>query len=200
LTDSAVAAKWPNFLLPAGLSGTVLAAIGALGWLAGIPWLLPSLGPTLAIQTSTPLHASARMRNVAFGHGIGLAAGLLAVFLTGAAHAPAVMDMVKDTLSLERVAASVIAVALSLAVQHRFKLTHPPAEATTLIVALGGVEPTPAGALTVVAAIALVTVLGEAARRLSARTPALATSDCIHGELSRPVLKSPPAYSAARRG
>jgi hypothetical protein len=200
LTDSAVAAKWPNFLLPAGLSGTVLAAIGALGWLAGIPWLLPSLGPTLAIQTSTPLHASARMRNVAFGHGIGLAAGLLAVFLTGAAHAPAVMDMVKDTLSLERVAASVIAVALSLAVQHRFKLTHPPAEATTLIVALGGVEPTPAGALTVVAAIALSPFSARphgGSRR--AHQPWQRATD-IHGELSRPVLKSPPAYSAARRG
>ncbi len=177
MTDNATAAKCPNFLLPAGLSGIVLAIIGALGWLSGIPWLLPSLGPTLAIQTSTPLHASARMRNVAFGHAIGLAAGLLAVYLTGAAHAPAVMDMVKDTLSLDRVAASVMAVALSLAVQHRLKLMHPPAEATTLIVALGGVEPTPAGALTVIAAIALVTVLGEAARRLSARTPALATSD-----------------------
>jgi hypothetical protein len=123
------------------------------------------------------LHASARMRNVAFGHAIGLAAGLLAVYLTGAAHQPAVMDMVKDTLSLDRVAASVVAVALSLAIQHRLNLVHPPAEATTLIVALGGVEPTAAGALTVVAAIALVAVLGEAARRLSARAPALATSD-----------------------
>ena len=117
------------------------------------------------------------MRNVAFGHAIGLAAGLLAVYLTGAAHQPAVMDMVKDTLSLDRVAACVVAVALSLAVQHRLNLMHPPAEATTLIVALGGVEPTAAGALTVVAAIALVAVLGEAARRLSARAPALATSN-----------------------
>ena len=63
---------------------------GGLGWFAGIPWLLPSLGPTLAIQTGTPLHASARMRNVAFRHVIGLAAGLLAVYLTGAAHQPAV--------------------------------------------------------------------------------------------------------------
>jgi HPP family len=117
------------------------------------------------------------MRNVAFGHAIGLAAGLLAVYLTGAAHQPAVIDIVKDTLSLDRVAASVVAVALSLAIQHRLNLVHPPAEATTLIVALGGVEPTAAGALTVVAAIALVAVFGEAARRLSARTPALATSD-----------------------
>jgi hypothetical protein len=50
---------------------------------------------------------------------------------------------------------------------------HPPAEATTLIVALGGIEPTPAGALTVIAAIALVTVLGEVARRLSVRPSAL---------------------------
>jgi hypothetical protein len=136
---------------------------------------LPSLGPTLAIQTGTPLHASARMRNVACGHAIGLAAGLLAVYLTGAAHQPPVTDMVHDSLGLARIAASVIAVALSLAVQHRLNLAHPPAEATTLIVALGGIEPTPAGALTVAAAIALVAVLGEAARRLSARTPGMAT-------------------------
>src|SRR5262245_22344027 len=77
-----------------------------------------------------PSHASARMRNVAFGHAIGLAAGLLAVYLTRAAYEPAVTDMVKDTLSLDRVAASVIAVVLSLAVQHRLNLVHPPAEAT----------------------------------------------------------------------
>ena len=177
MTDSATAATRRNALLPAGLSGIALAIIGGLGWFAGIPWLLPSLGPTLAIQTGTPLHASARMRNVAFGHAIGLAAGLLAVYLTGAAHQPAVMDMVKDTLSLERIAACVIAVALSLAVQHRLNFMHPPAEATTLIIALGGVEPTATGALTVGAAIALVAVLGKAARRLSARAPALAASN-----------------------
>jgi hypothetical protein len=159
---------------PAGLSGSALAVIGGLGWLAGVPWLLPSLGPTLAIQTGTPLHASARVRNVALGHVIGLVAGLLAVYLTGAAHQPPVMDMVNDALSLERVAACVIAVVLSLAAQHRLSLMHPPAEATTLIVALGGVEPTANGALTVIAAIALVAVLGEAARRLSARMPTAA--------------------------
>ncbi len=156
---------------PAGLSGIALAVIGGLGWLAGVPWLLPSLGPTLAIQTGTPSHASARMRNVALGHVIGLAAGLLAVYLTGAAHQPPVTDMVNDALSLNRVAACVIAIVLSLAVQHRLSLMHPPAEATTLIVALGGVEPT------VVAAIALVAILGEAARRLSMRAPAAATGD-----------------------
>jgi hypothetical protein len=173
LSDSALAATRHHLLLPAGLSGIALAVIGGLGWLAGIPWLLPSLGPTLAIQTGTPLHASARMRNVAFGHAIGLAAGLLAVYLTGAAHQPSVTELTNDTLSLARVAASVLAVALSLAVQCRLNLMHPPAEATTLIVALGGIEPTPAGALTVIAAIALVTVLGEVARRLSVRPSAL---------------------------
>ena len=44
------------------------------------------------------------MRNVAFRHVIGLAADLLAVYLTGAAHEPAVMDMVKDTLTLDHAA------------------------------------------------------------------------------------------------
>jgi hypothetical protein len=176
LTDSATTATRHNPFVPAGLSGIALAVIGGLGWLAGVPWLLPSLGPTLAIQTGTPLHASARVRNVAFGHLIGLAAGLLAVYVTGAAHQPPVTDMVHDAMSLERLAACVIAVALSLAVQHRLSLMHPPAEATTLIVALGGIEPTVAGTLTVIAAIALVAVLGEAARRLSARTRTAAAS------------------------
>ena len=63
---------------------------GGLGWFAGIPWLLPSLGPTLAIQTRSATACEPRIRNVAFGHVIGLAAGLLAVYLTGAAHQPAV--------------------------------------------------------------------------------------------------------------
>ena len=62
MTDSATAATRRNALLPAGLSGIALAAIGGLGWFTGIPWLLPSLGPTLAIQTGTLAHAERRGR------------------------------------------------------------------------------------------------------------------------------------------
>jgi hypothetical protein len=126
----------------------------------------------LAIQIGHPHLSSARARNVAIGHTIGLAAGFFAVYLVGVASEPPVSPV--HGQSMHRVAAAVIAVALSLALQYGLGFLHPPAEATTLLVALGGVAPTLGGASTVLIAIALVTILGECARRLSVLSKASA--------------------------
>ena len=39
----------PYWLPPAALAAAAIGAIGLLGFWAGVPWLAPSLGPTLAL-------------------------------------------------------------------------------------------------------------------------------------------------------
>ncbi|WP_313707104.1 HPP family protein [Massilia sp.] len=145
----------------------VLGLVGLGGILAGVPWLFPSLGPTVAIQASTPTQPSARPWNVCAGHLIGLACGIAAVHLTGAAALPGVTEA--HILSGPRLAAAVLAVLSSMGLQAAAKARHPPAEATTLLFALGAMQPDLRNALTVAAGVVLVTVLGEGCRRMFAR-------------------------------
>jgi hypothetical protein len=65
----------------------------------------------------------------------GLAAGFAAVYVTGAVHAPSVTGA--DKLTVMRIIAAVSAILLSILLQHVLKARHPPAEATTLLIALG---------------------------------------------------------------
>src|SRR5215472_14384223 len=68
---------------PSVYGGAVMAVIGALGWVCAVPWLFPSLGPTIAIQSEAPEHPAAQPYNVIVGHLIGAAVGFAAVRLTG---------------------------------------------------------------------------------------------------------------------
>lgn len=153
----------------AGLgAAAALGLVGLVGMAAGMPWLFPSLGPTIAIQTSSPDLPSAQPWNVFGGHLIGLCCGLAAVYLTGAAATPGVADAA--VLSGVRVGAAVLAVLLSMWVQAALRARHPPAEATTLLIALGALAPTLKTALLVLSGVALITIVGEASRRLARRT------------------------------
>jgi hypothetical protein len=132
-------------LFPAVSAALTLGTIGLLGLWSGMPWLIPSLGPTVAIQASSPRQRAAQPSNVFAGHLIGLAAGFAAVYATGAVDAPPFS--VAHALAASRVVAAAVAVMLSIAVQRACNVKHPPAESTTLLVALGGLNPTGNGAL-----------------------------------------------------
>jgi hypothetical protein len=71
-------------------------------------------------------------------------------------------------LSAVRVSAAVLSVLLSMWLQVALRARHTAAEATTLLIALGTLEPTPHTALTVLGGVTLVTALGEVTRRLLA--------------------------------
>jgi len=136
--------------------------VGALALLAGQPWLLPSLGPSAYLLALMPAHPSTRAYNVLAGHLIGLAAGIVAVWITGAAATPVLQS---GTLAGPRVGAAVLAVAFSMLAALALRASHPPAEATTLLVALGYVR-TPREALNLAIGAAIVAVAGIALRRL----------------------------------
>lgn len=148
----------------APLAGAALVLIvGAAGLLAVQPWLLPSLGPSAYLVAESAAHPSARAYNVFGGHLIGLGAGFVGVWIFGAAADPAVLQ--SGTLTGSRVAAAALAMLLATLVAIPLRASHPPAAATTLLVALGSIS-TGSQALNVVVGAAILAVAGEALRSL----------------------------------
>ena len=142
-----------------------MAIIGALGWAAGVPWLFPSLGPTIAIQAEASDSPVARPWNVVAGHFIGAAVGFAAVHLSGVIREPA-MNL-SHALTGPRVAAASLAVLVSMALQALARANHPPAQATTLLVVVGALDADLHGAFVLTAGVLLVAALGEPVRRMA---------------------------------
>lgn len=144
--------------------GALMAVAGLIGLAAGRPWLFPSLGPTAYLQAEVPGKPSSRFYNTVVGHLVGLAAGVAAVLLLGGDGAPPVLA--DKELSAVRVGAAVVASGLTMLGLALLKASHPPAAATTLLVALGGIGPTWSDAGNVVAGVVVVASFGEGVRYL----------------------------------
>jgi CBS domain-containing membrane protein len=140
-----------------------IALLAALALATHQPYLFPSLGPTAIILFVTPLAEVAAPRNVVYGHAIGVLAGYGALWLTGLQYAP-------PTFLVGVTGARVLAAALALAATGGLMVgldcQHPPAGATTLIVALG-IMSRPLSLLVLVAAVALLTLQAVVINRLA---------------------------------
>lgn len=145
-------------------AGLLMLAVGMVGLLAHEPWIFPSLGPTAFLQAETPESKSARFYNTVVGHLLGLGAGLAAVFLLGADQAPAVLS--SHDLTGTRLWAAVLAVALTLFLGYLLRASHPPAAATTLLVALGSLKPDWETVQTVIVGVLILAFLGDLLRRV----------------------------------
>lgn len=141
--------------------GILLAVVGALGVLVGVPWLVPSIGPSVVLIAAMPAHPTARLWNTVVGHTGGLAAGFIAVGLVGAAGAPSVLG--DQQLVPGRVAAAAIAIALTIGVGYLLRASHPPAAASTLLVALGSIATIQQAGI-VLAGVIVTAALGELLR------------------------------------
>jgi hypothetical protein len=137
--------------------------VGGLGLAFEQPWLFPSLGPTIFIHTVTPGQKAARPWNTFVGHGIGAAAAFLSLALFGALHAPSAMAA--GHVSISRIAASALAVALTIAGQIPARAGHAPATATTLLITLGGLPADVATVGVLIVGIGLSTLLCDWGRR-----------------------------------
>jgi hypothetical protein len=146
------------------VSGVVMGIIGVVGWLAHQPWLFPSLGPTIFLQTANSEQLASRPWSVFAGHAAGAIAGFACVFATHAQWTPAVMS--SGMLTPERILATALAVTVTMVLQAILRAPHPPAAATTMLITLGGLKPKPETAVTLFAGVLLVMILGEAARHL----------------------------------
>jgi len=118
-------------------SAVVILTISLFAWLTNLPLVFPALGPSTFILFTAPLSKAGAPRSVVLGHLSCLAGGTLVYhsvsFLTGQ---PISLDHVNAPLVLSA------ALALALAVWTLVKLNcpHPPACASSLVVALGGLN------------------------------------------------------------
>jgi len=164
-------ASIPDSLWVPVMSAALILLVGLLGLSTGRPWLGPSLGPSIILVTMSPAHPTARGWNIIAGHFIGLAAGLAVVALLGAQNAPNPIQT--GHLEPVRVAAATLAILLTSLGGIITRSSHPPAAATTLLVALGAIAK-PEQILATMVGVLIVAVAGEAVRRyrLDRPTPA----------------------------
>jgi CBS-domain-containing membrane protein len=118
-----------------GINGFV--TIGLLALLAlvtGSPFVFPSLGPTAYLFFFSPLAEASSPRNTILGHAIGLICGYAAFAVTAGFGSPFAAH---GAIHGPRVLAAALSLGATGALMALFRVSHPPAGATTLIVALG---------------------------------------------------------------
>lgn len=131
-------------------------------------WLLPSMGPTLALQVRSPAARAAQPQRALLGHLAGLACGAVAKTIVNSLPINILTEVSVNASHLDA-AAGALALYTTLALTRRLDADHPPAAATTLIVALGLVPATGPALLRAAGALCVVVVLGELLRRRALR-------------------------------
>ncbi|PSP75779.1 HPP family protein [Halobacteriales archaeon QS_3_64_16] len=156
-------------------TGLLIAVVGSLAWATGLPMVFPSLGPSAFVLALFPDGEASNPRRVLGAHAIGVVAGLLAyqAFASGLVVTRSVPPFSATSLLLA--ASGVVSIVLTVAGMLSFDCSHPPACATTLIVALGLLSTVTGGAV-IVASVAV--LLAAQALFLSSigRSAALGTS------------------------
>jgi CBS-domain-containing membrane protein len=149
-------------------SALSIGIIGLAAWATHEPWVFPSLGPTAYVLFVAPMSAEACPRNVIVGHLIGILSALFAVAVFG------VLGMGPDLpeLTMRRVAAVTLALALTFAIMTWTHMPHAPAGATTLIVALGLLH-TPKDYVIMMLAVVALVVIAWVINRLHGTKPPL---------------------------
>jgi hypothetical protein len=146
------------------VSAVMILAVGSVSLATGRPWLFAALGPTVVLLAANPGHPTSRFHAIVVGHVVALASAWIAIVLLGAGDSRTLL--VGGGISVARVWASALAVALMTAVQPSLKAYHPPAAATVLLVTLGVHRLTWNNALALVGGVLVVAVLGEWFQRI----------------------------------
>lgn len=136
-----------------------LLAIGLSGiWAYAVkqPLLFPSLGATAFLIFETPMAEVGSPRNTIIGHTVGVAAAVLSLAIFGLLDAPSVYI---TGVSVARIGAIALSVALTGGVLRVLRSAHPPAGATTIIVA-SGLLARPRQILDVLIGVLLLTIAG----------------------------------------
>jgi CBS-domain-containing membrane protein len=152
---------WAAYVSVNGFVTIVLLALLALA--TGSPFVFPSLGPTAYLFFFTPMAKGASPRNAILGHLIGLICGYAAFTLTAASGQPSSMH---GGIHAPTVLAAALSLSATGALMVLFKVSHPPAGATTLIVSLGIIS-RPEDLIIIEVAVALLTVQALMINRLA---------------------------------
>ncbi len=143
--------------------GLAIAIMSLIGWYFKEPFIFPSLGPTAYLFFATPLAPASSPRNAFLGHLIGALAGLGSLYLFGLADTPAVII---SGVTGQRIAAAALSISLTSSLMIVFRAHHPPAGATTLIIALGILR-TPHEIIVLMMAVVLLTAQSFIINRLA---------------------------------
>ncbi len=111
-----------------------IALMAAVALVTRAPFIFPSLGPTAFLLFYTPTAPTACPRNTTLGHLIGALSGWLSLVIFGLTAAPPALTAGVDW---PRVGAAALSLAATSGLMVLFRVPHPPAGATTLIVSLG---------------------------------------------------------------
>jgi CBS-domain-containing membrane protein len=124
-----------------GFAGCAVAITlcGLAAYLAKQPMLFPSLGPSALLFFEKPTAPESSPYNAIVGHLVGIVAGVAAIAVFGLLHAPSVLEA---GVTLARVGAAALSVALVALALPPLRASHPPAGATTLLVSLGLLDQT----------------------------------------------------------
>ena len=118
-----------------GINGFVtIGLLALLALITGSPFVFPSLGPTAYLFFFSPLAEASSPRNTILGHAIGLNCGYAAFAVTASFGPPFALH---GAIHGPRVLAAALSLAATGALMALLRVSHPPAGATTLIVALG---------------------------------------------------------------
>jgi CBS-domain-containing membrane protein len=121
------------------------------------------VGPTAFLLYFMPTAPAASPRNALCGHLVGIGCGYASLWLVGLQHAP---SAVLEDLHWSRVLAAALSLAATGALMILFRVVHPPAGATTLIVSLSIITE-PAHLCAVEVAVALLALQALAVNRLA---------------------------------
>jgi CBS domain-containing membrane protein len=152
---------WAGFVFVNGF-----VAVGLLAGLAVISqtsFVFPSVGPTAFLLYFMPTAPTASPRNTLCGHAIGIGCGYAALCLLGLEHAP---SAALEELHWARVLAAALSLAATGALMILFRVVHPPAGATTLIISLGFIT-APVHLFVIESAVALLALQALAVNRLA---------------------------------
>lgn len=123
---------WSAYVFVNGFVSIALLALLAV--VTHTPFVFPSLGPTAYLVFFNPMGDSSSPRNAILGHAIGLICGYGAFRFAGLHYGS--VGVHGQVLVSEAMAAA-LSLAFTGALMVLFRVNHPPAGATTLIVSLG---------------------------------------------------------------
>lgn len=124
--------------LVSGFNGALsMALLAVIAILTAEPFIFPSVGASAFILFYRPLVPAASPRNVILGHAIGVLTGWLSLWAFGLFGEASVFDVGMDGA---RLGAITLGLGLACAGMVALNAAHPPAAATSLLVAMGLID------------------------------------------------------------
>lgn len=162
-----LASRYSRQTVMAGFSlingGFSIALVAFVALVTQEAFIFPSLGATAFILFHVPMAEPASPRNTLCGHFLGAVMGLLSLYVFGLQNQPSAF---LEGVDSARVGAAALSLGLTGCLMVMFRVPHPPAGATALIVSLG-LMPDPAQLPVLMAGVLILLVHAFVMNRLS---------------------------------